>query len=124
MRAYPTLRSLHLYAGLFVSPFVVVFSLSVFFLVHSWLPGGKPATSTRSATEVVFPADLETAKGREQIDALRIVLERLGLRPLLDLDLRLGEGTGAALAMSLFSASAAMRDGMATFEEAAVSERL
>jgi nicotinate-nucleotide--dimethylbenzimidazole phosphoribosyltransferase len=53
-----------------------------------------------------------------------IVLERLGLRPLLDLDMRLGEGTGAALAMGLVTAAAAVRDGMATFEEAAVSDRL
>jgi nicotinate-nucleotide--dimethylbenzimidazole phosphoribosyltransferase len=53
-----------------------------------------------------------------------IVLERLGLRPLLDLDMRLGEGTGAALAMGLVVAAAAVRDGMATFEEAAVSDRL
>jgi len=53
-----------------------------------------------------------------------IVLERLGLRPLLDLDMRLGEGTGAALAMGLVAAAAAVRDGMATFEEAAVSDRL
>jgi len=52
-----------------------------------------------------------------------IVLERLGLRPLLELDMRLGEGTGAALAMGLVVAAAAVRDGMATFEEAAVSDR-
>jgi nicotinate-nucleotide--dimethylbenzimidazole phosphoribosyltransferase len=52
-----------------------------------------------------------------------VVLERLGLRPVLELDMRLGEGTGAALAMQLVSAAAAVRDGMATFAEAAVSER-
>jgi nicotinate-nucleotide--dimethylbenzimidazole phosphoribosyltransferase len=50
-----------------------------------------------------------------------VVLERLGLRPLLELDLRLGEGTGAALAMSLVDASVAVRDGMATFTSAAIS---
>jgi nicotinate-nucleotide--dimethylbenzimidazole phosphoribosyltransferase len=53
-----------------------------------------------------------------------IVLDRLGLRPLLDLDMRLGEGTGAVLAMGLVVAATAVRDGMATFEEAAVSDRL
>jgi nicotinate-nucleotide--dimethylbenzimidazole phosphoribosyltransferase len=53
-----------------------------------------------------------------------IVLGPLGLRPLLDLDMRLGEGTGAALAMGLVAAAAAVRDGMATFNEAAVSDRL
>ena len=50
-----------------------------------------------------------------------VVLERLGLRPLLELDLRLGEATGAALAMSLIDAAVAVRDGMATFDSAGVS---
>lgn len=50
-----------------------------------------------------------------------VVLERLHLRPLLELDLRLGEGTGAALAMSLVDAAIAIRDGMATFESAGVA---
>jgi len=50
-----------------------------------------------------------------------IVLDRLGLRPLLDLDLRLGEGTGAALAIGLIDAAIRLRDGMATFDSAAVS---
>jgi nicotinate-nucleotide--dimethylbenzimidazole phosphoribosyltransferase len=50
-----------------------------------------------------------------------VVLERLRLRPLLELDLRLGEGTGAALAMSLVDAAVAIRDGMATFESAGIA---
>ena len=50
-----------------------------------------------------------------------VVLERLGTRPLLELDLRLGEGTGAALAMSLVDAAVAVRDGMATFDSAGVA---
>ena len=52
-----------------------------------------------------------------------IVLERLGRQPLLDLDLRLGEGSGAALAMGLVDAAVRIRDGMATFESAAVAGR-
>ena len=52
-----------------------------------------------------------------------IVLERLGLQPLLDLDLRLGEGTGAALALPLVRASMRLLNDMATFDEAGVSER-
>ena len=51
------------------------------------------------------------------------VLERLGLRPLLDLDLRLGEGTGAALALPIVRASVALLNEMATFGEAGVSDR-
>ena len=50
-----------------------------------------------------------------------IVLQRLGLSPLLDLDLRLGEGSGAALGMGLVIAATRIRDGMATFADAAVS---
>ena len=50
-----------------------------------------------------------------------VVLDRLGLTPLLDLDLRLGEGSGAALAMPLVRAACAILAEMATFEGAAVS---
>ena len=53
----------------------------------------------------------------------RVVLSHLGLRPLLDLDMRLGEGTGAALAMPIIEAAAACLSDMATFEEASVSNR-
>lgn len=53
----------------------------------------------------------------------KAVLDRLGLQPLLDLDLRLGEGTGAALALPLVRASVRLLNDMATFDEAGVSER-
>jgi nicotinate-nucleotide--dimethylbenzimidazole phosphoribosyltransferase len=51
----------------------------------------------------------------------RIVLERLGLRPLLELDLRLGEGSGAALALPLLHAATEILAEMATFDDAGVS---
>ena len=53
----------------------------------------------------------------------RIVLSHMGLRPLLDLGMRLGEGTGAVLAMGIVEAAAACLSEMATFEEAGVSDR-
>lgn len=53
----------------------------------------------------------------------RIMLEYLGLKPLLNLDMRLGEGTGAALAIMLAEASTRILSEMATFGEANVSER-
>jgi nicotinate-nucleotide--dimethylbenzimidazole phosphoribosyltransferase len=53
----------------------------------------------------------------------RLVLEALGLEPLLDLGLRLGEGSGAALALPLLHASLAILEEMATFESAGVSDR-
>ncbi|MSS73020.1 MAG: nicotinate-nucleotide--dimethylbenzimidazole phosphoribosyltransferase [Candidatus Latescibacteria bacterium] len=49
------------------------------------------------------------------------MLDRLGKPPLLDLGLRLGEGTGAALAMPLVEAAARLLTGVSTFEEASVS---
>lgn len=51
------------------------------------------------------------------------LLTTLGKRPLLDLDMRLGEASGAALAVPLLKAAAACHDGMATFAEAGVSGR-
>ena len=53
----------------------------------------------------------------------RIILDHLGLKPLLNLGLRLGEGTGAALGISLAEASLKILDEMATFSEAGVSEK-
>ena len=51
----------------------------------------------------------------------QVVLDHLGIRPLFDLDLRLGEGTGAALAFHMVEASVRVLNEMATFAEAGVS---
>lgn len=53
----------------------------------------------------------------------RVMLERMELVPLLNLNLRLGEGTGAALAMHLVDDALAVLDEMATFGEAGVSHK-
>ncbi len=53
----------------------------------------------------------------------RAILDHLRLQPLLDLDLRLGEGTGAALGISLCVAACKILDEMATFAEAGVSAK-
>jgi len=53
----------------------------------------------------------------------RLLLEHLGLKPLLDLDMRLGEGTGAALGIYLVEAAARVLAEMPTFSEAGVSEK-
>ena len=52
----------------------------------------------------------------------QVALEWLGCRPLLDLDLRLGEGTGAAMGMWLMELGEKILHDMATFDEAAVAE--
>ena len=53
----------------------------------------------------------------------RAVLDHLGMRPLLDLDLRLGEGTGACLALPLLQAAARVLREMATFDQAGVTDK-
>ncbi len=52
----------------------------------------------------------------------KIILEHLGLKPILDLNLRLGEGTGAALGMSIIEAAVKILTQMATFSSAGVSK--
>jgi nicotinate-nucleotide--dimethylbenzimidazole phosphoribosyltransferase len=52
-----------------------------------------------------------------------IALEHLGLKPLLDLNMRLGEGTGAAIGISLAELSCRLLSEMSTFTEAGVSEK-
>ncbi len=54
----------------------------------------------------------------------KIILEHLGLKPLLNLGLRLGEGTGAALGISMVEASLKILDEMATFAEASVPGKI
>lgn len=51
----------------------------------------------------------------------RRLLQALGKRPVLDFDMRLGEGTGAALALGVVRAALACHNGMATFDEAGVT---
>lgn len=54
----------------------------------------------------------------------RIMLEMMGLNPMLTMRMRLGEGTGAALAMTLIDAAVKIYNEMATFSEAGVSGAL
>jgi nicotinate-nucleotide--dimethylbenzimidazole phosphoribosyltransferase len=55
--------------------------------------------------------------------AHRRLLDRLGMKPLLDLDMRLGEGTGATLAIAVLRAAVLAHNGMSTFAEARVANR-
>lgn len=52
----------------------------------------------------------------------RLLLEHLGLNPILDLEMRLGEGSGAVLAMPILESAIAIYSRMATFNSAGVSE--
>lgn len=80
-RFYRLIRDLHLYLGLFSSPFVLVFAISVFFLVHTWLPRISSETSnTRVVSALSLPVELPTLSGRPLIDALVPVLETVEVR--------------------------------------------
>lgn len=52
------------------------------------------------------------------------ILQKLGLKPLLNLEMRLGEGSGAVLAFNLIEAATGILNEMATFKEAGVSEKI
>src|SRR6266516_3524127 len=80
-RFYRLIRDLHLYLGLFSSPFVLVFAISVFFLVYTWLLKIAPETSnTWVVSALPLPEDLQTLSGRPLIDALKPTLEKAGVR--------------------------------------------
>lgn len=66
--------------------------------------------------DYIFPSHMSVEPGHA------VVLNALELEPVLDLDLRLGEGTGAALSFALIDASCHMISDMATFAEAGVSD--
>lgn len=67
--------------------------------------------------EYIFASHLSVEKGH------KVILERLDARPLLDLDMRLGEGTGAAMGIWLVEAGVKIYNEMATFSDAGVSEK-
>ena len=81
--------------------------------------GALIAYATEPAVkDYMFAAHNSVEKGHA------IILERMGLKPILDLDLRLGEGTGAAIGMFIIEAGLKIYREMATFDEAGVSKEL
>jgi len=84
---------------------------------------GYPTTAAALIAATVAPASAAfmLASHMSAEPGHRIALAHLGLRPLLDLDMRLGEGSGAALALSLLSAALRIPREMATFDSAGVS---
>ena len=67
-------------------------------------------------------ADYMIAGHRSKVPGQSFALARLGLEPCLDLNMRLGEGTGAVLAFNIIEAACRTLNEMATFAEAGVSE--
>ena len=85
-RVHLLTRDLHLYAGLFISPFILVFAASVFYLVHGLAhrPAPAPPDDSRTADGLTIPAGIAGMQGRARVDALRPVLEQLGVRGEID----------------------------------------
>jgi hypothetical protein len=79
-RIYRLTRDLHLYFGLFISPFLLVFSISVFFFVHSWTSKLAPDTArTRVVSSLDMSTDLARLSGRPLVDALKPLLESMNV---------------------------------------------
>ncbi len=70
------------------------------------------------AVDYLFAAHLSAEKGH------RALLHELGLVPLLDLGMRLGEGTGACLAMGVIEAAVKLMREMATFDSACIAGKI
>lgn len=78
-RFYQVTRDLHLYLGLFASPFILVFAVTVFFFVHSWIPKLSPDKAVTRSASLTLSDDLLKLSGRPLIDALSPILERAGI---------------------------------------------
>lgn len=80
-RLYLVTRDTHLYAGLFISPCVVLFALSVFVLVHPPGPGGPSSTGhpPRSVPNLQVPTGVENLSGRVRVEAVRTLLDQAGV---------------------------------------------
>ncbi len=86
---------------------------------------GYVATSAAAILKAANPAALDHCLiGHVSAEPGHIrAIEMLGKTPLLALGMRLGEGTGAALAAGIVKAAAACHSGMATFAQAGVSNK-
>jgi hypothetical protein len=79
-RFYRLTRDLHLYIGLFISPFVLVFAVSVFFFVHSWIPTfAFPTARTRLVSSLNLSTNLLQLSGRPLVDALKPILKEMNV---------------------------------------------
>jgi len=80
-RLYLVTRDTHLYAGLFISPCVVLFALSVFVLVHP--PGSARGSFTdlpsRSVANLQVLPGVENLSGRVRVEAVRSLLDQAGV---------------------------------------------
>ena len=89
-------------------------------VVDGFISGAAALIASELAPKVkdyMFAGHRSTEPGHE------VMLAHLGVEPILDLKMRLGEGTGAALAIAIIEAAARVLSEMATFSEAGVVEK-
>ena len=77
-RLYVITRDLHLYVSLFLSPFILLFAISVFFLLHG-RSGREQAVQSAVISDLPAVDDLERLSGRDQVNGVRPLLDRLGV---------------------------------------------
>ena len=84
---------------------------------------GYVATASAAPLEAAQPGALDHCQvGHVSTEpGHTLLLEKLGKTPLLNLEMRLGEATGAVMAVQVLRAAVACHNGMATFEDAAIS---
>ena len=73
---YRWLRDLHLYLGLFISPFVLLFAVSVFYLNHGKL-GSSVEPTPDTYRDLKIPDGFDRLKGREAVDRAKAVLPQV-----------------------------------------------
>lgn len=73
---YRWIRDLHLYFGLFISPFILLFAASVFFLNHAKVAIDRP-TSVETFQNLSIPEDLESARGPAAIIGAKQILQQV-----------------------------------------------
>ena len=89
-------------------------------MIDGFISGAAALVATRlvpAVRDYLFAGHVSVERGHH------IILEQLKLSPILDLNLRLGEGTGAVLATTIIDAALRMHRDMATFAEAGVSDK-
>jgi hypothetical protein len=74
-RVYRWIRDLHLYLGLFISPFVLVFALSVIFLNHTWLPWGSEDRGEEGRRSVT----VSVPEGEDNLELAKQIQRQIGV---------------------------------------------
>ncbi len=72
-------RDAHLYLGLFISRWILLFALSVILLNHNWVPGKPSGKVLRSTAMVEVPPGFDQKEGMERVQLATRMLDQLGL---------------------------------------------